>query len=201
MPLYNVTVNTSGTQTVGGIKTFTSNPVFSNSAVEAQFTNTTTATRPFFIGATVSGSAAISSNVSTTDVVQDTGQYQWRFILSQASDTFQIQRSPAGATWTPTIFLSISNTGSLTMTDAANLIVGSTTGTKIATATTQKLGFYNVTPIAQRSGAAQAAVVATSATNVTPFGYATAAQADAIVTLVNELRAWAVAQGFIKGSA
>ena len=89
----------------------------------------------------------------------------------------------------------------LTFGDAKDIAVGSTTGTKIATATTQKLGFYNAAPIAQRSGAAQAAVATTASTQTTPWGFSTQAQADAIVTLVNELRAWAVAQGFIKGSA
>lgn len=91
--------------------------------------------------------------------------------------------------------------GNIQITDAANVVLGTSTGTKIGTATTQLLGFYNVTPIAQRSGAAQTAVVTTAATNVTPFGFTTQAQADSIVTLVNELRAWAVAQGLIKGSA
>jgi hypothetical protein len=91
--------------------------------------------------------------------------------------------------------------GNLTVADAGNVVVGSTTGTQIGTAITQKLGFYGATAIAQRAGAAQTAVAATASTSTAPFGYTTAAQADAIVTLVNELRAWAVAQGFIKGSA
>jgi hypothetical protein len=85
--------------------------------------------------------------------------------------------------------------------DANDIILGTSTGTKIGTAITQKMGFYNATPIAQRAGAAQAAVATTGATQTTPWGYTTAAQANAIVTLVNELRAWAVAQGFIKGAA
>ena len=38
-----------------------------------------------------------------------------------------------------------------TLADAANLVVGSSTGTKIATATTQKLGFYNATPVVQQA--------------------------------------------------
>lgn len=107
-----------------------------------------------------------------------------------------------------TAYVSVNATDLLTLTstsatlaDAANLVVGSTTGTKIATATTQKLGFYNATPIVQRSGASQAAVATTASTQTTPWGYSTQAQADAIITLLNELRAWAVAQGFIKGSA
>ena len=37
----------------------------------------------------------------------------------------------------------------LTIADAGNVIVNATTGTKIGTATTQKLGFYNATPVVQ----------------------------------------------------
>jgi hypothetical protein len=91
--------------------------------------------------------------------------------------------------------------GRLIFPDNMSITVGTTNGTKIGIATNEKLGFYNAAPIAQRAGAAQAAVATTAATNVTPYGYTTAAQADAVVTLVNELRAWAVAQGFIKGAA
>lgn len=41
--------------------------------------------------------------------------------------------------------------GTHTLSDAANIIVGSTTGTKIGTAITQKLGFYNATPVVQQN--------------------------------------------------
>jgi hypothetical protein len=88
----------------------------------------------------------------------------------------------------------------LTVADGKNVILNTTTGTKIGTAVGQKLGFHNATPVAQRSGAAQAAVAETAATSSTPFGYAEA-QANAIVTLVNELRAALVEKGIIKGSA
>lgn len=40
-------------------------------------------------------------------------------------------------------------TGHLTVTDAKNVVLDSTTGTKIGTATTQKLAFYNSTPVVQ----------------------------------------------------
>lgn len=43
----------------------------------------------------------------------------------------------------------------LTLTDAVNIVVDSTTGTKIGTATTQKLGFFNATPVVQRSAYTQ----------------------------------------------
>lgn len=41
-----------------------------------------------------------------------------------------------------------------------------------------------------------AAPAATATTQTTPYGFATQAQGDAVVTNVIELRAWAVAQGF-----
>lgn len=42
-------------------------------------------------------------------------------------------------------------TGSLTITNAGNIVVGTGTGTKIGTGTTQKIGFWNAAPIAQYS--------------------------------------------------
>jgi hypothetical protein len=50
--------------------------------------------------------------------------------------------------------------GTLTLGDAKDIVVGSTTGTKIGTATTQKIGFYNATPIVRPgTGVAEAAFV------------------------------------------
>jgi hypothetical protein len=39
----------------------------------------------------------------------------------------------------------------LTITDATDIIIGTTTGTKLGTATTQKIGFFNATPVAQQA--------------------------------------------------
>lgn len=82
-----------------------------------------------------------------------------------------------------------------------DVVLDTVTGTTIGTATAQKLAFHAATPVIQRAGEAQAAVVTTSATQSTPYGFATQAQADAIVTLVNELRAALVEKGLIKGAA
>ena len=73
-------------------------------------------------------------------------------------------------------------------------------GTSLGQSTTDKIGFYGVTPIVQRTSASQAAVTTTAATSTSPIGFSTNTQADAIVTLVNELRAALVAVGLIKGS-
>jgi hypothetical protein len=44
----------------------------------------------------------------------------------------------------------------LHLADAGNITVGTTTGTKIGTATTQKLGFYDATPVVQPAAVADA---------------------------------------------
>jgi len=47
----------------------------------------------------------------------------------------------------------------LHLADAGDITVGTTTGTKIGTATTQKLGFYNATPVVQPTAVANATTV------------------------------------------
>jgi predicted RecA/RadA family phage recombinase len=102
--------------------------------------------------------------------------------------------------------------GGITLADAANLIVGSTTGTKIGTATTQKLGFWNATPIVQPAGAAQGALTDNSggSGSTVPLVGNTMAGNEAaninnahfaIVTLLHAIRTALVNAGIIKGAA
>lgn len=74
-------------------------------------------------------------------------------------------------------------------------------GTTIGEATTDKVSFYGVTPVVQPSSASQAAVATTAATATTPWGFTTSTQANAIVTLVNQIRSDLVTLGLLKGSA
>lgn len=67
-------------------------------------------------------------------------------------------------------------------------------GTVLGQSASDKIAFYNATPIAQRSGAAQAVVGTAGATY-------SQAEINAIVTLVNEMRATLVALGLMKGTA
>jgi len=46
--------------------------------------------------------------------------------------------------------------GGLTIADANDIAVGTTTGTKIGTGTTQKIGFFNATPVVQQAAVADA---------------------------------------------
>lgn len=110
----------------------------------------------------------------------------------------------------------------ITMTDGGNVVLGTSTGTKLGTTSTQKLGFFGTTPSTQPTSANEAtvstatitSVVTTLATTTAPAGYTTTTQANAIVTainslvtqvasittLVNQLRNDLVTLGVIKGS-
>ena len=103
--------------------------------------------------------------------------------------------------------------GTITLADAANIAAGTTTGTQIGTATTQKLGFWGTTPVVQPSGANQAAITNTAIGTAdgalvsigTTYSSTVANNinnnfAD-IATLLNEIRTALVNVGIIKGAA
>lgn len=73
-------------------------------------------------------------------------------------------------------------------------------GAQVGNSSARALGFYGATAVTQRQSSAMAAVATTAAINASIssscFGF-TSAQATAIVVLVNELRAAAVALGLI----
>jgi hypothetical protein len=75
---------------------------------------------------------------------------------------------------------------------------GNPDGTVLGQSAGDLIAFYNATPIPQRSGAAQAAVPTTAPTNSAPYGFGQA-QAAAILTLLNEIRATLVTLGLMKG--
>jgi len=89
----------------------------------------------------------------------------------------------------------------LTMADAKNIILNTTTGTKIGTATTQKLGFYNATPVAQPAAlTAQLTTITHTApgsddfaiqnlTNSSPFGFVTADEGNTVLKVIANLQA------------
>lgn len=82
----------------------------------------------------------------------------------------------------------------MTITDTKNIVLAAGTGTKIGTATSQKLGFWNVTPVIQPADADQAdqgamtgvAVGDLVATNG-GWGYSSEVNADAVHTAIDQL--------------
>lgn len=98
----------------------------------------------------------------------------------------------------------------ITLDDAANIAVQTGTGTKIGTSTSQKLGFWNATPVVQPAGANQSALTdstgGTAGTSlVAAGGTYTAANINnnfaTLNRLVAEIRTALVNTGIIKGSA
>jgi hypothetical protein len=75
---------------------------------------------------------------------------------------------------------------------------GNPDGTVLGQSAADLIAFYNAPPTAQRSGAAQAAVPTAAPTNTSPYGFSQA-QAQAIITLLNEVRATLVGVGLMKG--
>lgn len=102
--------------------------------------------------------------------------------------------------------------GTITLDDAANIVTNATTGTKIGTATSQKIGFWNATPIVQPVGAGQGVVTDSSAgsgSTVPLIGNTTTVDQAAnlnnahfaILTLLHAIRTALVNAGIIKGAA
>lgn len=70
-----------------------------------------------------------------------------------------VEAATAGTNATITNNFALGLAGSLKINDTFNIVFDTTTGTKIATATTQKLSFWNATPIVQPTTAVAAATV------------------------------------------
>jgi hypothetical protein len=92
----------------------------------------------------------------TADATWGAGDYPGRLVFSTTAD---------GAA-SPTERLRITSAGVVQVADASNITVGTTTGTKIGTATTQKLGFYNATPVVQPVAVADATDAASAITQL-----------------------------------
>ena len=87
----------------------------------------------------------------------DASNYFSTTVASTGSTTFAL----TGTTPTFTFSQGVTFSAGITIADAKNIVLNTTTGTKIGTATSQKLGLWNVTPVVQpTTGVAAAAFVA-----------------------------------------
>ena len=66
--------------------------------------------------------------------------------------SININGTVGGSTPAAGTFTNLTANTSVTLADAVNIAVNATTGTKIGTATSQKLAFYNSTPVVQPAG-------------------------------------------------
>ena len=161
------------------------------------------------------------SGASVNAIIEANGDY-WPFLFLQrtggTTKTNQSWRLAVASTGPFQIYdytnskdvLTIApTTGSFTFLDGANFIFGTTTGTKIGTATTQKLALWNATPVVQPASANQAALTNSTGGSydgtlaaLTTYNAATINNNFTdIYTLLTALRTALLNAGVIKGSA
>ena len=87
-----------------------------------------------------------------------------------------------------------------TLNEGANIVGGTTTGTKIGTATNQKFGFYNATPIIQPTSLTAKLTLITHTAPVTPdyaiqdltdtspFGFVTKDEGNSVLKVIENLQ-------------
>lgn len=85
-------------------------------------------------------------------------------------------------------------------TSIENLSHNSPDGATFGSGITEKISFYGVTPIAQRSGSAQASFTITIGTSQTSWGFAASDQFNNFVLQLREMRNTLVALGLWAGS-
>jgi hypothetical protein len=131
---------------------------------------------------TIQGTALVAQGASTSMILYDTsatsGQRQFKWTTT-AGLLVLSARNDDGTSAGDRLYIK-HTTGDITPKDGANLILGTTTGTKIGSATTQKIGFYNATPVVQPSG--------------TP---AAASDLASVISLANSLRTNLLALGLV----
>ena len=127
----------------------------------------------FNIKAFESGSAAL---FLIADEGDDNGD-SWQIKNSQQDNGLRLKNNVSG---THVDIWKLETSGDVTQT--GNLIVNNSSGIKIATATTQKLGFFNSTPVVQQSAIANITATASSGSLPTANGSITIANAASATT-------------------
>lgn len=107
---------------------------------------------------------------------------------TQSADLFRASSSTPAPLW------SIAGWGDTVWADAINMVFGTTTGTKIGTATSQKLAFYNSTPVVQQTASADATTSAAGSTTTvfttTTFTGGTGSSAYSVGGIVKALKTY-----------
>lgn len=115
-----------------------------NNAYGATFNAVTPGTNNYTMSLAASSTATLWVGSGADDTTANAGIH-----FGTSRDT-NLYRSAANTLKTDDAF--VVGGASLTFADATNLVVDSTTGTKIGTASTQKLGWWNATPVVQPAG-------------------------------------------------
>lgn len=120
-----VTNSTSGASSVASLTAVSSN----GSIVVGKYSATTTAYKTVL----ANDGYLYLNNAGNINILNDVATGTIKFTAGGSS----------------TVHWTINSNGNLEANNAINMVFGTTTGTKIGTATTQKIGFWNATPIVQ----------------------------------------------------
>ena len=158
----------AATFTMAGITTTTNKPV--------SITDTTESTSTITGALIVSGGIANAKDTYLGDDVFLTSGAVINFNAGDVTITHSANNiAVAGGTTT---------LAGIVMTDATDIALNATTGSKIGTAITQKLGLYNATPVAQQTHVADAPAGGTGAT---AGAWDTAANRDSAIAAINAI--------------
>lgn len=107
-----------------------------------------TAAAGSFTNLSASGTLSVTGASTLTGDLSEAGNAAITGTLAVTGATTLGAASATSITGTGTVAL----TDNMTITDAKNIVLNTSTGTKIGTATSQKLGFFNAAPVVQQTG-------------------------------------------------
>lgn len=162
-------------------------------AIVSSGANATTSAIVQGLNVTITNTGTTGTNTGIAVALSGTGATQNGTTISvtgsgTTNTSLTITTSGAGTN----IAISIVS-GTINPADGVNVVLGTSTGTKIGTATTQKLGFYNVTPVVQPPASADvtgfAAGGGTASKSDSTWNGASGASAYTVGGLVTALKA------------
>jgi hypothetical protein len=140
-------------------------------------------------------SAAAAAGVAVS--VVSSGTNENLTVDAKGSGTLTLQGTATGAI---TLARDVSASGHITLADAKNIVLDTTTGTQIGTAASQKLGFFGATPVVQQTELTDELTTITFTAPVTPdyalqdlvdtggFGFKTKDEGNSVLAVVANLQ-------------
>lgn len=98
----------------------------------------------------VSDSMVVAAGTLASNAIQHPSNAGTGIYFASATQGVFAANGGVVGSWSSSATVGLNINTVLSFSDGANLILGSTSGTKIGTAITQKLGFWNATPVVQQ---------------------------------------------------